>query len=157
MSDKDTFEVSPGPWGSVNKPDGRVEINLPGNVTVEKVKPDMSGGLFFSNGEKFVLLDQMNENGVGFDVNVHGGPLKTEINFEDFKPTLNEKLSGMLLKSWPEGSMLLRSLVIHGILSFNGVEYRVLKDNGEPVQIAKDHYMYIPVKEGNMTDYSDKD
>src|SRR3989338_7272444 len=145
MSDKNSFEVAPGPWGMEKKANGRVEVNLPGDVMVLKVKPNESGVLYFSNGEKVVIMDELNRNGVGVDVNVHGSLIETEVKMEDFKPTIDDGFAELILKSWPEGSMLLKNLVVHGILTNNGVEYRVLRNNGEPVSFVKDHYMYIPV------------
>lgn len=156
MSDKNSFEVAPGPWGMEKKANGRVEVNLPGDVMVLKGKPNESGGLYFLNGEKVVVVDEINKNGVGVDVNVHGEMAKTELNIDDFKPTIEADLVKATLERWPEGSRLYRNLIVHGDLVLDGVKYRVLKSNGEPVPMLKDHYLYIPVAEGNRSDFSDK-
>jgi hypothetical protein len=157
MTDNNSFEVAPGPWGMDKKVSGRMEVNLPGDVMVLKVKPDETGGLYFSNGEKVAVADELNKNGIGVDVEIHGALSKTEVKLEDFKPSIEPDLAKLVLESWPEGSMLLKNLVVQGDLTVDGIVYRVLRINGDAVSIVNDHYLYIPVKEGNKTDFQDKD
>lgn len=154
MSDINPYEgVTPGPWGIEEKSNGRVEVNLPGNVSTLNVKPKGNGEIQLSNGERLVVVDEIEKNGVGVDVKVHGEFSKKNIDLNDFKSTINPETEKLILQSWPEGSVIFKNLIIFGGLTLGETQYKVLKVDGEPYQIANGHYLYIPVKDENNTEY----